>query len=53
MSYLFRGGATDNNKQIHAHLKQSAVVGETVFSIPAGVVHLVSPAGQHQLIGAV
>lgn len=34
-------------------LKQSAVVGEAVLSVPAGVVRLVPPAGQQQLIGAV
>lgn len=35
------------------HLQQPAVEGEAILSIPAGVIHLVPPAGQQQLIGAV
>lgn len=38
---------------MHTDLEQSAVVDETVLSIPASVIYLVPPAGQQQLIGAV
>lgn len=39
--------------QMHVHLQQSAVVGRALLSIPAAVVHFVSPTGQQQLTGAV
>lgn len=39
--------------QMHVHLQQSAVVGRALLSIPASVIHFVSPTGQQQLTGAV
>lgn len=38
---------------MHTDLEQSAVVGEAVLPIPAGIIYLIPPAGQQQLIGAV
>lgn len=35
------------------HLKQSAIVCESVLPIPAGVIHFVSSAGQQQIVGTV
>ncbi len=37
----------------HTHLEQPTVVFEAIFSVHAGVIHLVPPAGQQQLTGAV
>jgi len=39
--------------QTHKHLEQPAVVRDSFLSVPVGVVHLVPPAGQQQLIRAV
>lgn len=44
---------THAHRNIPTHLQQSAVVGEAVLPIPAGVFHLVPLAGQQQLIGTV
>lgn len=36
---------------VSAYLQQSVVVAKVVLSLAAGVLYLVAPAGQHQLVG--